>query len=78
MSYIVNIIYVAIILSAKARILRENGRFLPANGFAMRKYFLNDEEHCYLLKRVAKQTSQPNVLDPSMITDMLKVSIDRY
>ncbi|KAI1732478.1 integral membrane protein DUF106 domain-containing protein [Ditylenchus destructor] len=57
---------------AKARILRENGRFLPANGFAMRKYFLNDEEHGYMLKRVAKQTSQPSALDPSMITDMLK------
>ncbi|KAI1714626.1 integral membrane protein DUF106 domain-containing protein [Ditylenchus destructor] len=58
---------------AKARLLRENGRILPPQGFAMRKYFLNDEEHGYMLKRVAKQSSQPNpALDPSMMTDMLK------
>ena len=58
--------------------MRENGRFLPANGFSMRKYFLNDEEHGYMLKRVAKQTSQPSALDPSMMTDMLKVSVIKY
>lgn len=38
----------------------------------MRKYFLNDEENGYLLKRVEKQTAQPNAFDPSMMTEMLK------
>ncbi|KAH7724442.1 Protein EMC-3 [Aphelenchoides avenae] len=57
---------------AKARLLRENGRFLPPTTFGMRKYFLNDEENGYLLKRVEKQTAQPNAFDPSMMTEMLK------
>jgi hypothetical protein len=38
----------------------------------MRKFFLNDEEHGYLLKRIEKQTAQPNPFDPSMMTEMLK------
>jgi hypothetical protein len=57
---------------AKARILRENGRFLPPSSFGMRRYFLSDEEHGYLQKRIEKQTAQPNPLDPSMMTEMLK------
>jgi hypothetical protein len=44
----------------KARFLRENGRFLPPNSFGMRKHYLADEEHGQLMKRVEKQTSQPN------------------
>jgi ER membrane protein complex subunit 3 len=47
-------------LLMKARLLRENGRFLPANSFGMRKHFLADEEHGQLMKRVERQTSQPN------------------
>jgi hypothetical protein len=47
-------------LLMKARFLRENGRFLPPNSFGMRKHYLADEEHGQLMKRVEKQTSQPN------------------
>jgi hypothetical protein len=57
---------------AKARLLRENGKCLPPNSFGMRKNFLADEEHGYLPKRIEKQTGQPNPLDPSMISEMLK------
>lgn len=57
---------------AKTRLLRENGSFIPANSFGMRKYFLNDEENGYLLKRVEKQTTQPSAFDPSMMSEMLK------
>jgi len=57
---------------AKTRLLREHGRFLPANSFGMRKYFLNDEEHGFLPKRIENQVAQPNAFDPSMMTEMLK------
>lgn len=57
---------------AKARLLRENGKVLPSNSFGMRKSFLADEETGYLPKRIDRQTAQPNALDPSMISEMLK------
>ncbi|KAI6230972.1 ER membrane protein complex subunit 3 [Aphelenchoides besseyi] len=57
---------------AKARLLRENGKVLPPQSFGMRKQFLAEEEHGYLPKRIDKQTAQPNPLDPSMISEMLK------
>jgi uncharacterized membrane protein (DUF106 family) len=38
----------------------------------MRKSFLADEENGYLPKRIEKQTTQANALDPSMISEMLK------
>uniref|UniRef100_A0A1I8BY86 ER membrane protein complex subunit 3 n=1 Tax=Meloidogyne hapla TaxID=6305 RepID=A0A1I8BY86_MELHA len=47
-------------LLMKARLLRENGRFLPPNSFGMRKHWLADEQNGQLLKRVEKQSSQPN------------------
>ncbi|KAL7072409.1 hypothetical protein ACQ4LE_008784 [Meloidogyne hapla] len=60
-------------LLMKARLLRENGRFLPPNSFGMRKHWLADEQNGQLLKRVEKQSSQPNpAFDPSMMTEMLK------
>uniref|UniRef100_A0A914LFS4 ER membrane protein complex subunit 3 n=2 Tax=Meloidogyne TaxID=189290 RepID=A0A914LFS4_MELIC len=60
-------------LLMKARLLRENGRFLPSNSFGMRKHWLADEQNGQLLKRVEKQSSQPNpAFDPSMMTEMLK------
>uniref|UniRef100_A0A914M8I1 ER membrane protein complex subunit 3 n=1 Tax=Meloidogyne incognita TaxID=6306 RepID=A0A914M8I1_MELIC len=39
-------------LLMKARLLRENGRFLPSNSFGMRKHWLADEQNGQLLKRV--------------------------
>jgi len=57
---------------AKARLLRENGKALPPGSFGMRKNFMAEEETGYLTKRIDKQTAQPNPLDPSMISEMLK------
>lgn len=57
---------------AKTKLLRENGKVLPSNSYGMRKNFLADEENGYLPKRIEKNTGQPNPMDPSMITEMLK------
>ncbi|KAL3079724.1 hypothetical protein niasHS_014006 [Heterodera schachtii] len=57
----------------KARLLRENGRFLPADSFAQRRWLLCDEQHGQLVKRQDKQNTQPNpMLDPSTMTEMVK------
>jgi len=60
-------------LLVKARLLRENGRFLPSSSFGMRKHYLADEEHGQLMKRVEKQTSQPNPVSfPKIISFFFK------
>lgn len=57
----------------RARLLRENGRFLPKASFNMRKNFLSNEETGYLTKGMERPSQMQNPMaDPTMMTDMLK------
>ena len=61
----------------RSRLLRENGKFIPKQGFLMRRHFFNQEETGYF-KAAAKRPAQamPNPMtDPSMMTDMLKGNV---
>ncbi|CAH2106105.1 unnamed protein product [Euphydryas editha] len=59
----------------RARLLRENGKYLPRQSFAMRRHWFNNEDTGYfkIQKRVA--TSQNPMTDPGMMTDMLKGNV---
>ena len=60
-------------LLIRARVLRENGRYLPKQSFLMRKHYLNHEETGQLKKGTQRTTPPPNpMMDPSMMTEMLK------
>lgn len=61
----------------RARLLRENGKYIPKQGFLMRRHFFNHDETGYF-KVAAKRPAQamPNPMtDPSMMTDMLKGNV---
>jgi hypothetical protein len=61
----------------RSRYLRENGKYIPRQGFLMRKAFFNQEE-TGLFKIAAKRpaAAQPNPMsDPAMMTDMLKSNV---
>lgn len=53
----------------RARLLRENGKYLTAHSFAMRKNFFNNEETGYF-KTQKRARVAPN--STAMVTDMLK------
>ncbi|XP_068917509.1 ER membrane protein complex subunit 3-like [Tenebrio molitor] len=55
----------------RARILRENAKFIPKNSFLMRRQAFNKEEDGYLTRR-RPPVSQNIITDPSLMTDMLK------
>jgi hypothetical protein len=61
----------------RARLLRENAKFITKQGFLMRRHFFNQEETGYF--KVASrrpQQAMPNPMtDPSMMTDMLKGNV---
>ena len=60
-------------LLIRARVLRENGKYLPKQSFLMRKHYLNNEENGLLKAGTKRQTAPPNPMtDPSMMTEMLK------
>lgn len=57
----------------RARLLRENGKYLPKNSYLMRRHFFNNSETGYLTVAKNRPTVQPNPMsDPSMMSDMLK------
>ena len=57
----------------RARMLRENGKYLPKQSFMMRKHYFNNEESGLLKAGTKKQSAPPNPMtDPSMMTEMLK------
>lgn len=57
----------------KARLLRENGRFLPKNSYLMRRHFFNNNDNGYLTIAKNRPSVQPNPMtDPTMMSDMLK------
>src|SRR5699024_4221743 len=58
-------------LLIRARVLRENGKFIPKSAFLTRKQAFNKEEDGYLTQRRPPSTQNP-ITDPSFMTDMLK------
>lgn len=58
----------------RARLLRENGKYISKQGFLMRRNFFNHEEAGYFtVARRRPATSVPNPMsDPTMMTEMLK------
>lgn len=53
----------------RARLLRENGKYLTAQSFAMRKHFFNDQESGYFMTQTRDPVS-PN--STAMLSDMVK------
>ncbi|XP_043102643.1 ER membrane protein complex subunit 3-like [Puntigrus tetrazona] len=56
----------------RSRILRENGRYLPKQSFAMRKHYFNNPETGFFKKVKRKVTPKNPMTDTSMLTDMMK------
>ena len=60
-------------LLIRARMLRENGKYLPKQSFLMRKHYFNNDESGLLKAGTERRTAPPNPMtDPSMMTEMLK------
>lgn len=59
----------------RARMLRENGKYISKQGFYIRKHYFNHEETGYFKSQ--KRTSQPQnpMTDPTLMTEMLKGNI---
>merc|ERR1739838_207997 len=58
----------------RARMLRENGKFLPKQSFLMRRHFFNNEESGYL-KTVKRALPPQPMTDPNMMVEMLKGNV---
>lgn len=58
----------------RARILRENAKYIPKNSFLMRRQHFNSEETGYLTEK-RPPVSQNIMTDPTMMTDMLKGNV---
>jgi hypothetical protein len=61
----------------RSRLLRENGKYITRQGFAMRRAFFNNEETGYFkvaLKRPNTQVPNP-MTDPTMMTEMMKGNV---
>ncbi|CAI5447829.1 unnamed protein product [Caenorhabditis angaria] len=57
----------------RARLLRENGRFLPKSSFNSRRQYLVAEETGYLSKAMNRPAKAANPMaDPTQMTEMLK------
>merc|ERR1719481_142272 len=55
----------------RARMLRENGKYLPKQSFLMRRHFFNNEESGYL-KTVKRAAAPQPMTDPNMMVEMVK------
>uniref|UniRef100_A0A8C1VV95 ER membrane protein complex subunit 3 n=1 Tax=Cyprinus carpio TaxID=7962 RepID=A0A8C1VV95_CYPCA len=56
----------------RSRILRENGKYLPKQSFAMRKHYFNNPETGFFKKVKRKVIPKNPMTDTSMLTDMMK------
>lgn len=61
-------------LILRAKLLRENGKYLPKNSFLMRRHAFNKQEDGYLTQNRPAVT-QNAMTDPSVMTDMLKGNV---
>ncbi|CAH2231986.1 ER membrane protein complex subunit 3 [Pararge aegeria] len=59
----------------RARLLRENGKYLPRQSFAMRRHWFNNEDTGYFKVQKRATASQNPMTDPGMMTDMLKGNV---
>ncbi|XP_045514784.1 ER membrane protein complex subunit 3 [Pieris brassicae] len=59
----------------RARLLRENGKYLPRQSFAMRRHWFNNEETGYFKVQKRPSNAQNPMTDPGMMTDMLKGNV---
>merc|ERR1719481_2379953 len=55
----------------RARMLRENGKYLPKQSFLMRRHFFNNDESGYL-KTVKRAAAPQPMTDPNMMVEMVK------
>ncbi|XP_038638114.1 ER membrane protein complex subunit 3-like [Scyliorhinus canicula] len=56
----------------RSRSLREHGKYLPRQSFIMRKHFFNNAETGFFKKTKRKVAPKSPMMDPSMLTDMMK------
>ncbi|AWP09987.1 Hypothetical protein SMAX5B_014884 [Scophthalmus maximus] len=56
----------------RSRILRENGKYIPRQSFAMRKHYFNDAETGFFKTVKRKVVPKNPMTDTSMLTDMMK------
>ncbi|KAK9885902.1 hypothetical protein WA026_013776 [Henosepilachna vigintioctopunctata] len=61
-------------LILRAKLLRENAKYIPKSTFLMRRYAFNKEEEGYLTQKRPNNT-QNAMTDPSVMTDMLKGNV---
>ncbi|KAL3275848.1 hypothetical protein HHI36_020589 [Cryptolaemus montrouzieri] len=61
-------------LILRAKLLRENAKYIPKNTFLMRRCAFNKEEDGYLTQKRPANT-QNAMTDPSVMTDMLKGNV---
>ncbi|ODM88931.1 ER membrane protein complex subunit 3, partial [Orchesella cincta] len=59
----------------RARVLRENGKYLPEQSFLMRRHFFNDEDTGYFKTQKRQAPAQNPMSDPNMVTEMLKGNV---
>ncbi|XP_054286986.1 ER membrane protein complex subunit 3-like [Macrosteles quadrilineatus] len=59
----------------RARLLRENGKYLTRQSFQMRRHYFNNEETGYFKTQKRAAVTQNPMTDPSMMTDMLKGNV---
>lgn len=62
-------------LIMRARMLRENCKYIPRNGFLIRRHAFNKEDEGYLTQKRPSTNTQNMMTDPTMMTDMLKSNL---
>nr|CAG4645028.1 EOG090X0B72 [Leptodora kindtii] len=56
----------------RARLLRENGKYLPKQSFLMRRHFFNNEETGFFKTQRRPAPANNPMTDPTVMNDMLK------
>jgi len=59
----------------RARLLRENGHYIPKQSFLMRRHFFNSEDVGYFKTQVRAPVSANPMTDPGMVTEILKGNV---
>lgn len=59
----------------RARVLRENGTYIPKASFQMRRHFFNNEDTGYFKVQKRVSSVQNPMTDPNFMSDMLKGNI---
>ncbi|XP_064606550.1 ER membrane protein complex subunit 3-like [Liolophura sinensis] len=59
----------------RSRMLRENGRYIPKQGFLMRKSYFNEEDKGFFKTQKREAVAKNPMTDPSMMSDMVKGNV---